>query len=85
MIELFHCVAARSFRPLWLLEELGLPYRLHVLPFSPRVHQRSFLDINPLGTVPFLVDGETRMSESAAMCEYLAAKYGTDSGLAVTP
>ena len=85
MIELFHCVAARSFRPLWLLEELGLPHRLHVLPFPPRVHQRSFLDINPLGTVPFLVDGETRMSESAAMCEYLAAKYGADSGLSVYP
>ena len=85
MIELFHSVAARSFRPLWMLEELGLPYTLRVLPFPPRAHQRSYLDINPLGTVPFLVDGDTRMSESAAMCEYLAAKYGEGSDLAVAP
>ena len=28
MITLYHCVSARSFRPLWLLEELGLPYQL---------------------------------------------------------
>lgn len=85
MIELFHSVAARSFRPLWMLEELGLPYTLRVLPFPPRAHQRSYLDVNPLGTVPFLIDGDTRMSESAAMCEYLAAKYGEGSGLAVAP
>jgi glutathione S-transferase len=76
MITLYHCVSARSFRPLWLMEEMGLPYKLHMLPFPPRMLQRSYLEENPLGTVPLLVDGETRMSESAAMCEYLAARYG---------
>ena len=83
MIELYHCVAARSFRPLWMLEELGLPYRLHMLAFPPRVHQRGYLARNPLGTVPLLVDGDTHMTESAAMCEYLAARYGGNSALAV--
>ncbi|AVP58968.1 glutathione S-transferase family protein [Pulveribacter suum] len=76
MIVLHHCVSARSFRPLWMLEELGLPYRLRVLPFPPRVHARPFLDDNPLGTVPLLEDGATRMTESAAMCQYLAARHG---------
>jgi glutathione S-transferase len=76
MITLYHCVGARSFRPLWMLEELGLPYELKMLPFPPRVLERSYLDVNPLGTVPFFLDGETWMSESAAMCQYLAAKYG---------
>lgn len=75
MIQLFHCISARSFRPLWLLEELGLPYELHVLPFPPRVHRKDFLALNPLGTIPLLVDGATRMSESAAMCQYLAARH----------
>lgn len=75
MIQLFHCISARSFRPLWLLEELGLPYELHVLPFPPRVHRKDFLTQNPLGTIPLLVDGPTRMSESAAMCQYLAARH----------
>jgi len=76
MIDLHHCVSARSFRPLWLLEELGIPYRLHMLPFPPRVHARDYLARNPLGTVPLLEDGATRLTESAAMCHYLATRYG---------
>lgn len=76
MMDLYHCVSARSFRPLWLLEELGIPYRLHMLPFPPRAHARQYLERNPLGTVPLLEDGATRLTESAAMCEYLAARYG---------
>ena len=75
MITLHHCVSARSFRPLWMLEELGLPYTLRMLPFPPRALARHFLADNPLGTVPLLVDGDTRMTESAAMCQYLAARH----------
>ncbi len=75
MITLYHCVSARSFRPLWLLEELGLPCDLRMLPFPPRALARAFLQENPLGTVPLLVDGENRMSESAAICQYLAALH----------
>lgn len=75
MIVLHHCVSARSLRPLWMLEELGLPYELRMLPFPPRVHARSYLEANPLGTVPLLEDGATRMTESAAMCQYLAARH----------
>lgn len=58
-----------------MLEELGLPYELKVWPFPPRVHDRRYLELNPLGTVPCLVDGDTRMSESAAICQYLAARH----------
>jgi len=76
MIKLYHCVEARSFRPLWALEELRLPYQLHVLPFPPRAHAKSFLQLNPLGTIPLLIDGDTRMTESSAICEYLVARYG---------
>jgi len=49
MIRLFHCVGARSFRPLWTMEELGIPYELTVLPFPPRESQPSYLELNPLG------------------------------------
>lgn len=76
MIELYHCVDARSFRALWALEEMGLPYRLHVLPFPPRVHQPDYLEKNPLGTIPLLIDGDVRMTESAAIPQYLAMRYG---------
>ena len=75
MITLHHCVSARSFRPLWLLEELGLAYTLRMLPFPPRVHARHFLADNPLGTVPLLTDGNTRLTESAACCQYLATRH----------
>ena len=74
MITLYHCRMARSFRPLWMLEELGLPYSLKMMPFPPRAHDKSYFAINPMGTVPALVDGEVWMSESAAMCQYLAQK-----------
>jgi len=76
MLTLFHCSNARSFRPLWTLEEMGLPYELKMLQFPPRVHAREYLAINPLGTIPLLVDGVTRMTESAAICEYLVSRYG---------
>lgn len=87
MIALYHCVSARSFRALWTLEELRAPYVLHMLPFPPRALQRSYLELNPLGTIPLLVDGATRMTESAAICQYLAQRCDPDNrhGLAVLP
>jgi glutathione S-transferase len=75
MITLYHCVSARSFRPLWMLEELGAPYELKMLPFPPRYKARDYLGVNPLGTVPLFVEGDVRMTESAAICHYLAARY----------
>jgi glutathione S-transferase len=76
MITLYHCAAARSFRPLWTLEELELPYELEMLPFPPRVFAKEYLGINPLGTIPLLLDGETRMTESAGIAQYLVSRYG---------
>jgi glutathione S-transferase len=84
MITLWHCRDARSFRPLWALEELGIPYDLKLLPFPPRFHARDYLDENPLGTIPALVDGDTRMTESAAMIEYLSMRHG-EGRLSVRP
>jgi glutathione S-transferase len=84
MITLYHCMNARSFRVLWTLEEMRLPYELKILPFPPRVHAREYLQINPLGTIPLMLDGDTRMTESAAICQYLATRYGP-SPLAVKP
>ncbi|MFZ4068693.1 MAG: glutathione S-transferase family protein [Caulobacterales bacterium] len=76
MITLYHCAGARSMRPLWTLEEMGLAYELKTLPFPPRVFEKSFLSVNPLGTVPYLIDGDARMTESSGACLYLAETYG---------
>jgi len=83
-ITLYHCEHARSLRPLWCLEEMGLDYDLINLPFPPRVFAKTFKQVNPLGTIPFLIDGDTEMTESSGICHYLTQRYGpTDLALAV--
>lgn len=75
-MKLWHCHDARSFRPLWALEEMGLEYELEVLPFPPRFLSEGYTDINVLGTVPYFEDGETKMTESTGICHYLVERYG---------
>ncbi len=75
-VTLYHCPGARSMRPLWTLEEMGLEYELVALPFPPRFLQRDYLEVNPLGTVPCLVDGDVKMTESAGIAQYLVERYG---------
>lgn len=77
VMKLWHCNDARSFRVLWALEELGLTYDLVSLPFPPRWAQPEYLQTNPLGTIPYFEDGPAKMTESAAICEYLAVRHGT--------
>jgi glutathione S-transferase len=74
-MKLWHCKNARSLRPLWTLEEMGLPYELENLPFPPRVLRKDYLGINPLGTVPYFTDGDVRMTESSAICLYLVERH----------
>jgi glutathione S-transferase len=84
MLTLYHCHNARSFRPLWTLEEMGLAYELKLLPFPPRQLAPDYLAVNPLGTVPAFFDGGMRMTESSAICQYLVTRYGP-TPLAVEP
>lgn len=83
MMTLYHCSSARSFRPLWMLEELGLSYELIMLPFPPREHMKRYLEINALGTIPAFFDGGMQMTESSAICQYLAARYGSKTEMNV--
>jgi len=53
-----------------------LAYELKMLPFPPRVFAKEYLALNPLGTIPLMIDGETRMTESSGICHYLGTKYG---------
>jgi glutathione S-transferase len=83
-IKLHHCADARSFRVLWALEELGLPYELELMPFPPRFHVENYREINPLGTVPACMIDGALMTESAAIPHVLATRFGS-SDLAVAP
>src|SRR6201993_1732062 len=76
MITLYHCDGARSFRPLWMLEEMGLGYELKMLPFPPRVFAKDYLALNPLGTIPLMIDGDLKMTESSGICHYLGTRHG---------
>ena len=75
-IKLYHCANARSFRVLWALEELGLPYELEVMPFPPRFRVEGYKDLNPLGTVPACFIDGALMTESAAIPHVLATRFG---------
>ena len=67
----------RGFRVVWLLEEMGLPYRLRDVDLRAGVeNDAEFLAINPAGFIPALVDGDVTMVESIAIMEYLMARYG---------
>ncbi|MGE0483826.1 MAG: glutathione S-transferase family protein [Gammaproteobacteria bacterium] len=76
MITLYHCAGARSMRSVWLLHELGLEFELVTLPFSMAgLRTPEYLAISPLGRVPCLLDGELRVFESGAICQYLCETY----------
>jgi glutathione S-transferase len=78
-ITLYHCQNSRSLRPLWALEEMGLEYELVTMEFPPRAKHPGYLEINPLGTVPTLVDGGATLTESSGICQYLVDRYGPHS------
>ncbi|WDA40440.1 glutathione S-transferase family protein [Erythrobacter sp. BLCC-B19] len=81
---LYTCARSRGLRATWAAEEAGVDIDLRILPFPPRYLAPEYMAINPLGTVPMLVDGETQLTESCAIAQYLATRGGyTD--LAIAP
>lgn len=81
---LYTCARSRGLRATWAAEEAGVDIDLKILPFPPRYLAPEYMGINPLGTVPMLVDGETRMTESCAIAHYLATREGY-TPLAIAP
>lgn len=81
---LYTCAGSRGLRCTWAAEEAGVALDLKLLPFPPRFAAPEYLEVNPLGTVPLLMDGEARMTESCAIAHYLATKDGM-TDLAIAP
>lgn len=78
MITLHHCPQSRSMRTLWLLNELGVPFRVNVHPFDRSLREPEFLSLSPAGRVPALeIEGE-RMFETGAITQYLCERYSPD-------
>jgi len=77
VIKLYHASKTRSVRVLWLLEELGVPYELALVPFTQEaLKSPAFLRVNPCGSLPAIEDGEVTMFESGAIVEYVLERYG---------
>ena len=83
-MKLYWAPQTRSLRALWVLEEAGLAYERERIDLSSAEKPSRFLQVNPMGKVPALEDGDARLAESAAICAYVAEK-AIDAGLAPSP
>jgi glutathione S-transferase len=74
MVKLYHAPMTRSIRTYWLLEELGIPYELSLVTFTPP--KVPFSQPVPWGKLPAIEDDGVAMFESGAILEYLLERYG---------
>jgi glutathione S-transferase len=68
----------------WMLEEVGQPYKTEVLDYASTMKGHAYLAINPMGKVPALRHGDAVVTETAAICAYLADAF-PQAGLAPPP
>jgi glutathione S-transferase len=72
MYTVIGATRTRTFRVMWMLEELGLEYdQMPLSPLDPKVKE-----ISPNGKVPALKVGDEVLTDSVAIMAYLADKYG---------
>ena len=77
MITVHHLNFSRSFRVLWLMEELGLEYRLERYERDKSFRAPvSLKAIHPLGKAPVIQDGDLTIAESASILAYVNERYG---------
>jgi len=75
-MQLWGAGTARTLRPIWVAEELSIPYEVE--PIGPRTGETrtaEFTRLNPKQKIPFLIDGQVKLSESVAICRYLIEAY----------
>ena len=76
MITVFGGQTSRSLRVVWLMEEMGLPYRVRQVDMLADTPDAGLLAVNPAYYIPAIQDGDVTMVESIAIMEYLMARYG---------
>lgn len=82
MLTFYHAAQSRSFGVLWLLEELGVPYRMERVDIrSDAGPPESYRAIQPHKKVPAVIHDGTIITERAAICIYLADAF-PQAGLA---
>jgi len=76
MITIHHLGVSQSDRIVWLMEELGLPYKLEWYDRKDGLAPPEYLALHPAATAPVITDGDLVLAESAAICEYVSQRYG---------
>jgi glutathione S-transferase len=75
-IVFYHAPQSRSLIAHWMLEEVGAPYRFHLLSFKTGdLKKPDYLNVNPMGKVPAIKHGNVVVTEAAAICAYLADAF----------
>lgn len=75
-MQLYEFAPTRSIRARWMLQELGIDFEAVSVSLPTGAHRSpEYLEINPAGKVPALVDGDLTLTESGAIVLYLAEKY----------
>ena len=77
MVTVYSAPNTRAIRVIWVLEEIGAKAEIKSMPYPPRQHAPDYFAVNPTGMVPLLIDGEVRLGESMAICDYLATKHAS--------
>ena len=76
MITIYHLETSRSERIVWLMEELGLDYKLEVFPREPTgAAPPPLKEIHALGKAPAIRDGDVVLAESGAIVDYVVHRH----------
>ena len=85
MITIYHLSTSRSERIVWLMEELGLEYRMEFFQREPNgAAPQPMKEIHAIGKAPIIRDGDTVLAESGAIVDYIVRRHG-EGRLAVQP
>jgi glutathione S-transferase len=81
-ITFYHNPMSRGRIVRWMLEEVGAPYETKILALDKREHKSpEYLAINPMGKIPAIIHNGVVVTETAAICAYLADAF-PQAGLA---
>jgi glutathione S-transferase len=75
-VVLYHHPFSRAANVVWMLEEVGVDHELRFVDIMTGAHKKpEIVALNPMGKLPILVDGDTVVTEAAAIGLYLADRY----------
>ena len=77
-VKIYGIPGSRADRSLWAIEETGIEYEHIKTNFGEESKANEYLEINPNGRIPALVDGDLKLFESMAINLYLAKNYASD-------